>query len=78
MNTAEQTAHAIQRMQVRDISPSQRIRLVLPFVSEGGREELQLALADVEALTTANRYLAIQLADARDEIQRLHGVKAAA
>jgi hypothetical protein len=78
MNTAEQTAGAILQMPSLELSLLQRIALVMPWVSPESRAELERVHQDVRALITANRHLALQLADARDELDRLRGEKAAA
>ena len=78
MNTAEHTAGAILQMPSLELSILQRIALVMPWVSDTSREELERVHADVKVLVTANRHLALKLAEAREELERLRGAKAAA
>lgn len=78
MNTAEQTIEAIVRIGRREPTAQERLRLVMPYVSQGSREELQRVSDDYGALMKANRHLAIALADAHDEIARLRGERIAA
>lgn len=80
MNTAELTVQQITRVRVRARKPStlERIALVKPWVSPSSRAELEHVESDVKALQKANRHLAVALADAHDEIERLRGGQVAA
>jgi len=78
MNTAEHTAGAILQMPSLELSLLQRIALVMPWVSDSSRVELERVHGDVKALITANRHLALKYAEACEEIERLRGAKAAA
>ena len=78
MNTAEHTAGAILQMPSLELSLLQRIALVMPWVSDSSRAELERVHADVKALITVNRHLALKYAEACEEIERLRGTKAAA
>jgi len=78
MNTAEHTAGALLQSPALELTLVQRISSVMPWVSPESREELSQVQNGVRTLVTANRYLALQLAEAREELERLRGAKAAA
>ena len=78
MNTAEHTAVALLQTPSLELALTHRIAVVMPWVSPESRHELEQVQDGVRTLVVANRHLAIQLAEAREEIERLRGAKAAA